>query len=163
VCSVQDAELALWLVATIHPLVYNCNCLVRVTHSPRGVPWWNDELRNLKPKQEGSLIWLKQLENGAFIRNPLPIILRKAKRSLRRRYCHGIEDVPGSARLVRIMKKQVKNKAISVQLCDGCYTQTGWYSLSEPCRVIYQNQDWLKNWPMASGNQTWDIGLYYSA
>jgi hypothetical protein len=48
VCSVQDVELAVeWFQQSILSCYYR-NCWVRVTHSPRGVPWWNKELRDLK-------------------------------------------------------------------------------------------------------------------
>jgi hypothetical protein len=45
--------------------------------------------------------------------------IRKAKRYLWRRYCQGIEDVPSSARLMRIMTKQANSRASSVKLPDG--------------------------------------------
>jgi hypothetical protein len=51
--------------------------------------------------------------------------IRKAKRSSWRRYCQEINDVPGSARLMRVMAKQANNQVSTIRLPDGKHTQTG--------------------------------------
>jgi hypothetical protein len=50
--------------------------------------------------------------------------IRKAKRSSWKRYCQEINDVPGSARLMKIMAKQAIIKVSTIQLPDGKHTQT---------------------------------------
>jgi hypothetical protein len=60
---------------------------------------------------------------------------RKAKRSSWRRHCQEINDVPGSARLMRIMAKQATNKVSTIRLPNGQYTQTGRETLNELFRV----------------------------
>jgi hypothetical protein len=47
--------------------------------------------------------------------------IRKDKRSSWRRYCHEINDVPGSSRLMRIMAKQTTNRVSTIKLHDGQY------------------------------------------
>jgi hypothetical protein len=46
------------------------------------------------------------------------------------RYCQ-INDVPGSARLMKIMAKQASNKVSTMKLSNGQYTQTGKETLKE--------------------------------
>jgi hypothetical protein len=45
---------------------------------PRGVPWWNKELRDLKAQIGRRRLFnrAKTTGNGALIRNPLPDIMR---------------------------------------------------------------------------------------
>jgi hypothetical protein len=47
--------------------------------------------------------------------------MRKAKQFSRRRYCK-INDVPGCARLMKIMAKQATNRVSTTELPDGQYT-----------------------------------------
>lgn len=45
---IKEVELVVdWTERSI-PSSYYQNCLVRVAHLPRGVTWWNKELRDLK-------------------------------------------------------------------------------------------------------------------
>jgi hypothetical protein len=129
--SVQDVELAIdWVQQSILSSYY-CHCPVRVSHSARGV---------LKSKQGGSLIGLKCLGNWVLIRNPLPSTigrLGKPKGPHGRGNARGIEDVPGSARLMKIMVKQANNRVSSVKLPDGCYMESGRETLLELCRIHF--------------------------
>jgi hypothetical protein len=61
--------------------------------------------------------------------------IRRAKCSSWRRYCHKINDVPGSDRLKRIMSKQAINRVSTIKLHGGQYMQTGRETLKEPLRV----------------------------
>jgi hypothetical protein len=51
--------------------------------------------------------------------------IRKAKQASWSRYCQEINDVPGSARLMRIMAKQATNRVSSVRLLNSQQTETG--------------------------------------
>jgi hypothetical protein len=62
--------------------------------------------------------------------------IRKAKRSSWRRYCQ-INDVPGSARLMKVMVKQATNKVSTIKLPDGKHTHTGNGTLKELFRVHF--------------------------
>lgn len=50
---------------------------------------------------------------------------RNAKQSLWRTFCQGTEDVPGSARLMKIMAKIVTNKVTIIHLPDENSTASG--------------------------------------
>jgi hypothetical protein len=51
--------------------------------------------------------------------------IRKAKQSSGRRYCQEFSDIPGSARLMKIMAKQATYKVSSIELPNGQCTQSG--------------------------------------
>jgi hypothetical protein len=57
--------------------------------------------------------------------------ISKAKLSSWSRYCQDISDVPGSARLIRIMAEQETNSVSTIKLSDGQYMQTEREILSE--------------------------------
>jgi hypothetical protein len=61
----------------------------------------------------------------------------KAKRASWKGYCQEIDDVPGSARLMRIMAKQATNKVSTVKLPNGQQTETGKETLKELFRVHF--------------------------
>jgi hypothetical protein len=63
--------------------------------------------------------------------------IRKAKRSSWRGNCQGIEAVPGSGRLMRIMAKQANNRVSSVKLPDGRYRESGRETLLELYRIHF--------------------------
>jgi hypothetical protein len=63
--------------------------------------------------------------------------IRKDKYSSWRRYCQEINDLSGSARLMKIMAKQVTNKVSTFKLPDDQYTQTGKETLKELFRVHF--------------------------
>jgi hypothetical protein len=67
---------------------------------------------------------------------PSPVIIKKSIRSSWRRYCQEINDVPGGARLMKIMAKQATNKVSTIKL-PGQYTQTGKGTLKELFRVTF--------------------------
>lgn len=66
--------------------------------------------------------------------------VRKATRYLWRRYCLVIKDVPCSARLLRIMAKQMNTRSL-VNIADECYIWTGTEALQELCSVHHLIQD----------------------
>jgi hypothetical protein len=63
--------------------------------------------------------------------------IRKAKKPSWRRYYQVIEDVPGSARLMKIMARQETHKVGSTKLPDGVHSQTASKALQELCRVHF--------------------------
>jgi hypothetical protein len=69
---------------------------------------------------------------GNHIRRPSPVTteIRKANWSSWRDYCR-IEDVPDSARLMRIIASQLANRVESIILLDGQYIQFVFQGLLE--------------------------------
>jgi hypothetical protein len=65
--------------------------------------------------------------------------IRKAKQASWRGYCQEINDVPGSARLVRIMAKQATNRVSTVKRPNGQQTEMGKETLKELFRVHLPN------------------------
>jgi hypothetical protein len=105
--------------------------------SPRKVPWWSKDLNCLK----ASTTWLfnKAKKTGDWESYKMALTnyhraIRKAKRSLWREYCRGIENVPDRARLMRIMANQSANKVDSIKLPNGRHTQAG----IETLRKLYR-------------------------
>jgi hypothetical protein len=49
----------------------------------------------------------------------VPKEIRKAKQSSWRRHCQEINDVPGGARLMKIMAKQATNRVSTIKLPNG--------------------------------------------
>jgi hypothetical protein len=80
--------------------------------------------------------------------------IRKAKRSSWRRYCQ-INDVPGSARLMKVMAKQATNKVSTIKLPDGKHTQTGKETLKELFRVHFPDSKLIDNFVMDGASRTW--------
>jgi hypothetical protein len=94
--------------------------------APRRIPWWNRELSRLK----ASTRWLfnKAKKTGDWESYKMAFTsyhkaIRKAKRSMWREYCRGIENVPDRARLMRMMANLSANKVGSIKLPNGCHTQ----------------------------------------
>jgi hypothetical protein len=63
--------------------------------------------------------------------------IRKAKRALWKGCCQEINNVPGSARLMRIMAKQATNRVSTVKLPNRHQTETGKGTLRELFRVHF--------------------------
>jgi hypothetical protein len=134
--TTQDVELAFDQVQQSILSSYYRNCQVRAAHSPRG-SLVNKELRDLKTQtsrlfNRAKMTGVRGLYKESLTRYNREI--RKAKRSLWRRYCQGTENVPSSARLMRIM---AKNRVSSDKLLDGRYTKSGTETLLELCRVHF--------------------------
>jgi hypothetical protein len=78
-------------------------------------PWWNKRLSGLRTKTRRLFIFNTVNRTGQLdtYKETLTCYnkeIRKAKRSSWRRYSHEISDVPGSARLMKIMAKQATNR-----------------------------------------------------
>jgi hypothetical protein len=71
--------------------------------------------------------------------------ITKAKRSSWRRQCQEINDVPGSARLMKIMAKQASNKVSTIKLLNGQHTETGKETLSELFMVHFHDSKLIGN------------------
>jgi hypothetical protein len=71
--------------------------------------------------------------------------IRKSKRASWRGYCQEINDVPGSARLVRIMAKQATSRVTTVKQPNGQQTKTGKKTLKELFRVHFPNSKLIDN------------------
>jgi hypothetical protein len=61
--------------------------------------------------------------------------LRQAKRASWRGYCQEINDVPSSARLMKVMAKQATNTVSTIKLPNGQQTETWKETLKELFRV----------------------------
>jgi hypothetical protein len=71
--------------------------------------------------------------------------IRKAKRSSWRRYCQEINDVPGSARLMKIMTKQATSNVSTIMLPDGKHTQTGKETLKGLLWIHFRDSKLIEN------------------
>jgi hypothetical protein len=89
-------------------LSYYHNCPAKTTRSPRNAPWWNKELSGLRGKSRKLFNTAKRTGQWDAYKEALTCCnreLRKSKRSSRYRYCQEINNVPGGARLMKIMAK----------------------------------------------------------
>jgi hypothetical protein len=119
-------------------LAYHNNCQAKTTCSPRTAPWWNKKLSGLRAKTR--LFNVARTGQWDTYKEALTCYnkeVKKAKRSSWRRYCQGVADVPGSARLMKIMAKQATNRVSTIKLPDGQCTQTGKETLEELFRVHF--------------------------
>jgi hypothetical protein len=80
-------------------------------------PWWNKMLSGLRAKTRKLFNTAKRTGQWDTYKETLNCYnkeIRKAKRASWRGYCQ-INDVPGSARLVRIMAKQATSRVSTVK------------------------------------------------
>jgi hypothetical protein len=101
-------------------------------------PWWNKKLSGLRAKTRKLFNISKRTGQWDNYKGNLICYnkeIRKAKRSSWRRYCQEINDVPGGARLMKIMAKQATNKFSTIKLPDGQHTQTGKETQKELFRI----------------------------
>jgi hypothetical protein len=104
------------------------------------VPWWNKELSGLRAKTRKLFNTAKRTGQWDAYKEALTCYnreIRKSKRSSWRTYCQEINDVPGGARLMKIMAKQATNNVSTIKLPDGQYTETGKGRLEELFRVHF--------------------------
>jgi hypothetical protein len=104
-------------------------------------PWGNKTLSGLRAKTRSLFNIAKRTGQCDTYKETLTCYnkeIRKAKRSSWRRYCQ-ISDVPGSARLMRIMEKQATNKVSNTKLPIGQYTQSGKETLKELFTFLIQS------------------------
>jgi hypothetical protein len=93
----------------------------------------------LELKPEGYLIQLREQDDGIPIRK-LSLVTTKKLEKLSDPHggdCQEIDNVPGNAKLVKIMSKQGTNKVNTIRLPNRQYTQTGKDTLSELFRVYF--------------------------
>jgi hypothetical protein len=82
-----------------------------------GTPWWNKRLSGLRAKTRKLFNTAKRTGQWDTYKETLTCYnkeIRKAKVVSWRGYCQEINDVPSSARLVRIMAKQATNRISTV-------------------------------------------------
>jgi hypothetical protein len=104
------------------------------------VPWWNKKLSGLKAKTRKLFNIAKRTGQWDTYKETLTCYnkeIRKAKRSSWRRYCQEMNDVPGDARLVKIVAKKATDKVSTIKLPNGQHTQTGKETLKEMLRVHF--------------------------
>jgi predicted Mrr-cat superfamily restriction endonuclease len=65
-----------------------------------------------------------------------------------------INDVPGSARLMKVMAKQATNKVSTIKLPDGKHTRTGKETLKELFRVHFPDSKLMIR-VMEGASRTW--------
>jgi hypothetical protein len=82
--------------------------------------------------------------------------IRRAKQPSWRRHCQEIDDVPGSARLMKIMSKQATNKVSTIRLPNRQFTQTGKGTLSEVFRVHFPDSLLIDDLDNGQGQQNLD-------
>jgi hypothetical protein len=123
-------------------LSYYDNCPVKTTRSPGNAPWWNNTLSGLRAKTRKLFNVAKRTGQWDAYKETLICYnkeIKNAKRSSWRRYCQEINDVPGSARFMKVMAKQATNKVSTIKLLDGTHTQTGKETLKELFRVHFSD------------------------
>jgi hypothetical protein len=121
-------------------LSYYHNCPAKTTRSPRNAPWWNNTLSGPRAKTRKLFNVAKRTGQWDAYKETLICYnkeIRKVKRSSWRRYCQEINDVPGSARLMKVMAKQATNQVSTIKLPDGKHTQTRKETLKELFRVHF--------------------------
>jgi hypothetical protein len=124
---IRDIYLAVDQLQQVIILFYHNNFLVKTTHSPKKVPWWNKKLSWLRAKTR-RLFNIARTGHWDAYKEAVTYYskeIRKAKWSSWRRYCQEIADVPGSATLIKIMAKQVTKRVSTIKLPDGQCIQTG--------------------------------------
>jgi hypothetical protein len=141
-------------------LSYYQNCPAKTTHSPRRVPWWNKKLNWLRAKTKKLFNTAKRTSQWDTHKGTLTCYnkeIRKAKRSSWRRYCQEINDVPGGARLIKIMEKQAANKVSTIKLPDGQHTQTRKETLKELFRIHFLDSKLTDN--SGDGQDQQNLGI----
>jgi hypothetical protein len=136
---IRDIDLAADQLQRAIILSYHNKCQAKTTRSPRTVPSWNKTLSELRA-QTRKLFNVARTGQWDTYKEALICYkkeIRKAKRSSWRRYCQEIADVPGSARLMKIMAKQATNRVSTIKPPDGQCTQTGKETLEELFRVHF--------------------------
>jgi hypothetical protein len=119
---------------------YYRNCPAETTRPPGTAPWWNKEPSGLRAKTRKLFNIAKRTGQWDTYKETLTCYnkeIRKAKRSSWRRYCREINDVPGGARLVRVMAKQATKRVSTVKLPNDQLTKTGKGTLEELFRVHF--------------------------
>jgi hypothetical protein len=117
---------------------YYRNCPAKTTRPPVTAPWWNKQLSGLRVITRKLFNIAKRTGQWDTYKEALTCYnkeIRKAKRFSWRRYCREINDVPGGARLMRVMAKQATNRVSTVKLPNGQLTETGKGTLEELFRV----------------------------
>jgi hypothetical protein len=119
---------------------YYYNCPAKTTRSPGTTLWWNRKFSGLRAKKRNLFNVAKRTGKWGTYKETLTCFnqeIRKAQRALWRGYCQEINDVPGSARLIRSLAKQATNRVSTVELPNGQQTETGKETLKELFRVHF--------------------------
>jgi hypothetical protein len=119
---------------------YYRSCPAKTTRAPETTPLRNKKLSGLRAKTRKLFNIAKSTEHWDTYKETLTCYnkeIRKAKRFSWRRYCREINDVPGSARLMRAMAKQTTNRVSTVKLHNGQLTETGKGTLEDLFRVHF--------------------------
>jgi hypothetical protein len=89
------------------------NCEARLAGSPRKVPWLSVELTKLRENTIRLFNSAKMTGDWDSHRNALvryKIVIRIAYRQSQRKHCQGIDQIPSGARLMKVLKSDVRNK-----------------------------------------------------
>jgi hypothetical protein len=125
------------------------------------VPWWNKQLSGLRIKTRRLFNEAKRTGRWDTYKEALTCYnkeISRAKLSSWRRHCQEINDVPGSARLMKMMSKQAANKVSTIRLPDRQFTQTGKETLSELFRVHFPNSLLIGDLGNGQGRLNLDFG-----
>jgi hypothetical protein len=117
-----------WPLATCHHLVLLSKLSSQDHSLTKDAPCWNKKRNGLRAKTRKLFNTAERTGQWDTYKEILTCYnkeIRKAKQSSWSRYCQEINDVPGSARLMKIMAKQTTNRASTIKISDGQYTQTG--------------------------------------
>jgi hypothetical protein len=126
-CTIKEVDRSVDQLQRAIISTYYHICPAKTTRSPRTIPWRNKNLSGLRAKIRRLFNIAKRTGEWDPYKETLTCYnkeIRKAKRLSWRGYCREINDVPGSARLVRIMAKQGTNKVSTVKLPNGHQTDT---------------------------------------
>ena len=138
--TVIDVELAVDQLQHAILSSYHQNCPTKPACSSRLVPWWNHELSRLRAKTRRLFNLAKRTGNWADYKLALTSYnkaIRKAKRSSWKEYCWGIENIPDSARFMKIMANKAADRLTAIKLPDGKYSTDGRGTLQELLRVHF--------------------------
>jgi hypothetical protein len=108
------------------------------------VPWRNKKLSGLRAKTRKLFNAAKRTGQWETYKETLTCYnkeISKAKPFSWRKYCQEINDVPGGARLMKIMVKQGTNKVSTIKLSNGQHTKKGKETLKELFRVHFPIQN----------------------
>jgi hypothetical protein len=120
-------------------------------------PWWNKKMSGLGAKTRNIAKRTGQWDTYKETLTCYNKEIRKAKRSSWRGYCQEINDVPGNARLMTIMEKQVTNKVSTIKLPNGQFPQTGKDTLKELFRVHFPDSKLTDDSSDGQGQQNLDV------
>lgn len=127
VTNCDQVEIAAEQLRTAVIAAYHENCPLKVKRDNRNTSWWNHELQ--KSRKEVRRLFNRAKVSGEWdqYRDALTNYnkqIRRAKRESWERFCEGIEDVPGSARIHKILSREPAKELGSLKRPNGSFTES---------------------------------------